>query len=462
MNEYVLTALVILTILGAGLGILLRFGVTEAVYFGVFVIVATIIGSLAYTWWKTQTDKTVERLRRELLLKIKKDIASTKEYVKKASKLVDQKQVLADIEEIKRSLINMGLFDKNFGITHNAKKYTLTMIEQENRRTEQRLRGLENMAAINYSPKLEEYAKNLDSWLDELENAGFRIQEQRREFRNIMAHESVTLRDLLEKHEHINRAFSRTLQQCSKELQKLLSIAEKYGSVKRISSSVAKAKKSLKNFEKGVENLISARNQLKNFLKDFYEIEYRQMASSVKSISSVLKNDYVPTERKQSLESIMRQAMDITDPGLIGGLQRLKKEFKNEVMSLVQEMHNKLREIESNIAAYSPPADIWDEDEKVEALVSRLRIGSEVRVFSRHAAEAIEHLAERLKESEALLRILQNYDRIEGLITMKLNKDGRLAAADLNIKYSDKFLLIYSKKHSDTIYRQTTSTLVKI
>lgn len=462
MNEYVLTAIIILAILSAGLGLLLRFGVTEAVYFGVFVVVATIIGSVAYTWWKTQTDKTVERLRRELLLKIKKDIASTLKYVEQASELADQEQVIADIEEIKRSLINLGLFDKDFRVTQDTKKYTITLIEQENRRTEQRLRGLENMAAVNYRPKLEEYIEGLDSWLDELENAGFRIKELREEFRSIAAQDALTLRDLLEKRERLIRAFSGILDHCSKEVHELLKLAEKYGSVERISRTVVDARESLADFETGVEKLLKARNRLKSFLKDFYDIEHSQMASSVKTLSSALKNEYIPEERRGVIEGIMKEVMEINDPGLIGELQRLREEYKNEVLSLVRELHSRLKDLEKKISAYSPPKDIWGEDEKVESLVGRLRVNSELRVFSRHAAEAINHLAAKLQESDALLRILQNYDRIESLIARRLDKDGRLAAADLNVKYSDKFLLIYSKKHSDTIYRQTTATLVKI
>jgi hypothetical protein len=461
MNEYVLTALVILAILGAGLGILLRFGVTEAVYFGVFVVVATILGSVAYTWWKTQTDKTVERLRRELLLKIKKDIASTRRYVEKASELVDQKQVLADIEELKRSLIDLGLFDKDFSI-RNVDKYTLTMIEQENRRIEQRLRGLENMASINYRPRLEEYIGGLNAWLDELEKAGYRIGELREEFNLIASHESVTLRDLLEKRDRLDRAFSKILEHCGKEAQELLLLAEKYGSVKGFVGSVSEARENLDDFAKGVAALVKARNQLKEFLRDFYEIEHRQMVSSAKSLSEVLNDGYVPDDRRKTIEGIMGEAVNMDDPGLIGEIKRLKKEFKKEVLALVNDMHSRLRDMEGSISAYSPPADIWKVDDRVETLVGRLRIDSDVRVFSRHAAEAIKHIAERLKESDAMLRILRNYDRIEGLIAARLNRDGRLSAADLNVKYSDKFLLIYSKKHSDTIYRQTTATLVKI
>jgi hypothetical protein len=462
MNEYVLTAAVILAILGAGLGLLLRFGVTEAAYFGVFIVAATIMGSVGYTWWKTQTDKTVERLRRELLLKIKKDIANTKKNVTEASELVEQDQVLADIEEIKRNLINLGLYDKNFRVTRNAKNFTLTLIEQENRKTEQRLRGLENMAAVNYRPKLEEYIEGLESWLDELENTGFRIQGQREEFRKIATQDSVSLKELLDKRERIARAFSGILKECGTEVQELLKLAEKYGSVKRMSKTVAKAKKSFEDFETGVEDLVEARNQLKNFLQDFYEIEHRQMTSSINNLSPALKNDYIPRERRETLERIMEEATAITDPGLIGELHRLKKEYKEEVLSLVREMHSSLKDLEEKISAFSPPTDIWMEDEKGEALVGRLRIDSELRVFSRHSAEAIEHLTSRLRESDVLLRILQNYDKIESLITAKLRHSGRLAATDLNVKYSDKFLLIYSKKHSDTIYRQTTSTLVKI
>jgi hypothetical protein len=462
MNEYVLTAAVIIAILSIGLGFLLRFGVTEVVYFGVFIIIATIIGSLGYTWWKTQTDKTVDRLRNELLLKIKRDIRDTQKCVLEAAELVDQEPVLADIEGIKRNLINLRLYDEDFRITQEAKKYTLTLIEQENRRTEQRLRGLENMAAVNYRPKLEEYIQNFDSKLEELEATGYGIQKQREAFGTLAAQEAVSLRDMLEKKKRITRAYAEILEACADEAQELLTLSEKYGSVKKIAGIVSKARKNLSDFDTAVKLLIDARNQLKNFLKDFFAIEYNQLSSSLKTLSPLLKNEYISEERRKAIEGIIEKALEMRDPGLLGELQKLKNSYKKEVSSLVEELHRKHRALEREIKERSPPSDIWRSDDIAEHLVRRLNVETELRVFSRHAAEAIEHLTTRLREDDAFLRILQNYDRVEPLITMKLNQGGKLAATDLNVKYPEKFLIIYSKRHPDTIYRQTTSTLVKI
>lgn len=462
MNEYVLTAAVIIAILSVGLGFLLRFGVTEVVYFGVFIIIATIIGSIGYTWWRTQTDKTVERLRNELLLKIKRDIRDTRKHVLEAEELVDQEPVLAEIEGIKRNLINMGLYDGDFRITQEAKKYTLTLIEQENRRVEQRLRGLENMAAVSYRPKLEEYIQGFDSRLGELEAAGYRIQQQREAFRALAAQEAVSLRDMLDKRKRITKAYAEVLRACAREAQELLKLSEKYGSVKKISGTVSKARKNLSDFDAAVELLIKAREELKSFLRDFFEIEYKQFSSSLRTLSPLLKNEYISEERRRAVEEMMGKALEMKDPGMLGELQKLKKSYKKEISHLVKELHERYETVEREIKKRSPPTDIWKRDSAAGQLVRRLNVETELRVFSRHAAEAIKHLTTRLKEDDAFLRILQNYDKVEPLITMKLNQGGELAAADLNVKYPEKFLIIYSKKHPDTIYRQTTSTLVKI
>lgn len=462
MNEYVLTAGVIIAILSLGLIFLLRFGVTEVAYFGIFIIIATIIGSVIYTWWKTQSDRTVERLRNELLLKIKRDIADTKKYVTEAAELVDQEPVLMDIEGIKRNLINLGLYDEEFRITQEVKKFTLTLIEQENRRTEQRLRGLENMAAVSYRPILDSYIQNFDSKLNELETAGFGIKKQRRDFRALAAQESVSLRDMLEKKKRITEEFAEILKVCVSEIQTLLTLSKKYGAVKKIERTVSQVRKNLSDSDAAVELLIDARNKLKNFLRDFFEIEYNQISSSVKTISPLLKNEYISDKRREAIDGMIEKALQMRDPGLLGELQKLKKDYKKEVSLLVQELNRKAKTLEKEIEERSPPKEIWRRDDVAEHLVRRLNVDTELRVFSRHAAEAIEHLTNRLREDDAFLRILQNYDKVEPLITMKLSQGGEIAAVNLNVKYPEKFLVLYSKKHPDTIYRQTTSTLVKI
>lgn len=462
MNEYVLSAAIIIAILAIGFLFLIQFGVSVVAYFGIAIIVIAIAGSVIYTWWKTQTDKTVERLRNELLLKIKRDIADTRKYVLEAEELVDQEPVLMDLDAIQKSLIGQKMYDENFNITDDAKKFTLTLIEQENRRTEQRLRGLENMAAVNYKPKLDEYIQEFNSKLEALELAGYGIKAEKEEFLALAAQETTSLREMLEKKKRVTEAFSGILRKCVTEVQDLLALSQKYGAVKKVENTIAKARKNLSNFDTAVELLIDSRTKLRNFLRDFFDIEYNQVSSSIQTLSPLLKDEHIDGERRKTMEALLEEALSMQDPGLLGELQNLKANYKREVSSIIEELYMELKRLAGQIQAKKPPEEIWRADDIVGSIVKRLSVDTELRVFTRHAAEALRHLTDKLSTDNAFLRILRNYDKVEPLITIKLNQKGELPASDLNVKYPDKFLIIYSKRHSDTIYRQTTSTLVKI
>lgn len=462
MNEYVLSAAVIVAILILGFFFLIQFGVSVVAYFGIVIILAAIVGSIIYTWWKTQTDKTVERLRNELLLKIKRDIGDTRKYIVQAEELVDQKPVLMDLDAVEKALVGQKLYDENFNVTNEAKKFTLTLIEQENRRTEQRLRGLENMAAVNYRPRLEEYISEFNAKIEALEKAGYDIVAEKEEFQAISAQESTSLREMLEKKKRVTASFSNILKKSVNEVQSLLTLSQKYGVVKKVENTIAEAHKNLSNYDTGVELLIDSRTRLKNFLRDFFDIEYNQVSSSITTISPLLKDEHIDQEKRGAMGELMEDALAMQDPGMLGALQKIKARYKKEVSTIIEELYHTLRGSEEEIQAMKPPEEIWKADGIADSLIKRLNVETELRVFTRHASEILEHINDRLQSNDAFLRILQNYDKVEPLISMKLNQKGELTASDLNVKYPDKFLIIYSKKHTDTIYRQTTSTLVKI
>jgi hypothetical protein len=347
-------------------------------------------------------------------------------------------------------------------ITEEVKKFTLTLIEQENRRTEQRLRGLENMAAVNYKPKLDEYIQEFNSKLEALELAGYNIKGEKEAFLALAAQETTSLRDMLEKKKRVTEAFSGVLRKCVTEVQDLLALSQKYGAVKKVENTVAKARKNMSNFDTAVELFIDSRTKLRNFLRDFFDIEYNQVSSSIRTLSPLLKDEHIDGERRKTLEELMEEALDMQDPGLLGELQSLKTKYKKEVSSIVEELYMELKRLAVEIQAKNPPEEIWRADDIGDSIIKRLSVDTDLRVFTRHAADALRHLTNKLNSDDAFLKILHNYDKVEPLITMKLNQMGELPASELNVKYPDKFLIIYSKRHSDTIYRQTTSTLVKI
>ncbi|MDP6459841.1 MAG: hypothetical protein QF829_03510, partial [Candidatus Hydrothermarchaeota archaeon] len=184
--------------------------------------------------------------------------------------------------------------------------------------------------------------------------------------------------------------------------------------------------------------------------------------SSIRTLSPLLKAEHIDSERRKTIEEIMEEALGMQDSGLLGDLQNLKVKYKEEISSIVEELDGELKRLAGDIQAKKPPEEIWRADDIEASIINRLRMDTELRVFTRHAAEALRYLTNKFNSDDAFLKILHNYNKVEPLITMKLNQMGELPASNLNVKYPDKFLIIYSKKHSDTIYRQTTSTLVKI
>tara|TARA_B100001964_G_scaffold243399_2_gene321266 strand:- start:976 stop:2364 length:1389 start_codon:yes stop_codon:yes gene_type:complete len=462
MNEYILSTAIIIVILAIGLIVLIQFGVSFAAYFGVTIILITILGSVLYTWWKTKKDKTVESLKHELLLKIKHDILETNENIINSEELINQKQVLIDLDSIKNSFIIQKLFDENFDTTENFKKFTLTHMEQENRKTEQLLRGLENIAAVNYNPKLEMYIQELNSKLDDIVSAGYNIKLERESYLEIARKETTTLREMLRKRKVVRVEFSAILKKCLIEVKALLTLSQKYGQILNVGKKITKSQDNLTDFTTSVELLIDSRVDLRNFLSDFFKVEYKEISSSINSLSPFLKDAHITSDEKIEIEEIIENILETKEAGLLNSLQDQKVIFKNRVSSITEHLNRDLQILSKEIQKYTPHEDIWKADEMEDPIIKRMRVDSELRVFTRHAADALKYLTDTLHNDNILLKILKNYGNVEPLITMKLEQQNELSAADLNVKYPEKFLIIYSKKHSNTIYRKTTSTLVNI
>jgi hypothetical protein len=211
-----------------------------------------------------------------------------------------------------------------------------------------------------------------------------------------------------------------------------------------------------------VELLIDSRVDLRNFLSDFFKVEYKEISSSINSLSPFLKDAHITSDEKIEIEEIIENILETKEAGLLNSLQDQKVIFKNRVSSITEHLNRDLQILSKEIQKYTPHEDIWKADEMEDPIIKRMRVDSELRVFTRHAADALKYLTDTLHNDNILLKILKNYGNVEPLITMKLEQQNELSAADLNVKYPEKFLIIYSKKHSNTIYRKTTSTLVNI
>ncbi|MBI5253137.1 MAG: hypothetical protein HY930_01885 [Euryarchaeota archaeon] len=457
MNEYKLTAIAIWIILGLGFVFLINFGVAQVTYFGISIILLSLVGSVVYTWWKTQSDKTVDKLKAEILLKIKKDYADGQKLIAEAGEMVNVDNVRRDLESLRSNLINLKFYDADFNTTEEAKKYTLTVIEQENRRVEQRLRSLEALAAIEVKPKLDEYIQELRVKLDKLRKAGYKIGEEVENFETIEAQESKTLREMLEKKKKLTEKFVSILNKCAAEAGEILTTSQRYGVIKIVEHALLKIK--TEDFDGCVILLVDARSRLKDFLKDFFAIEKNEFSASVEGIYKLLDGEQVEPEKMREIEELRSWVLYISDPGTIGELQDLKVQFKNAVASTIAELHEKLRSLEEEIKAYAPSREIWTSDELAEPLVRRVSAEDELRVFTRYATNALEHIGKQLAKDSAFIKILKNYDKVEQIISKKLEGEGKLSATALNVKYPEKFLMLYSKKHPDTEYTESTATL---
>jgi len=457
MNEYKLTAIAIWIILGLGFVFLIYFGVSQVTYFGISIILLSLAGSVVYAWWKTQSDKTIEKLKAEILLKIKKDYTDAQKLIAEAGEMASIDSVRRDLESLRSNLIKLKLYDADFNTAEEAAKYTLTVIEQENRRVEQRLRSLEALAAIEVKPKLDEYIQELRLKLDKLGKAGYKIEEEVRSFETIEAQESKSLRELLEKKEKLTEKFVSILNDCTAEASGILATSQRYGIVKTVEHALLKIK--IEDFDGSVAILVDARNRLKDFLKDFFAVERNEFSASVEGVYKLLDSEQVAPEKMKEAEDLKSRVLSMSDPGTIGELQELKIRFKNITASIVAELHEKLRSLKAEIKAYAPGREMWTSDELAEPLVRRVNTEDEVKVFTRHATNALEHVTKQLAKDAAFIKILQNYDKVEQIISKKLEERGKLSASALNVKYPEKFLILYSKRHPDTEYTESTTTL---
>ncbi|MFH1774200.1 MAG: hypothetical protein ABH874_04485 [Methanobacteriota archaeon] len=457
MNEYKLTAIAIWIILGLGFVFLIYFGVAQVTYFGISIILLSLAGSVVYAWWKTQSDKTIEKLKAEILLKIKKDYTDAQKLIAEAGEMASIDSVRRDLESLRSNLIKLKLYDADFNTAEEAAKYTLTVIEQESRRVEQRLRSLEALAAIEVKPKLDGYIQELRLKLDKLGKAGYEIGEEVKSFETIEAQESKTLRELLEKKEKLTEKFVSILNDCAAEASGILATSQRYGIVKTVEHALLKIK--IEDFDGSAAILADARNRLKDFLKDFFAVERNEFSASVEGVYKLLDSEQVAPEKMKEIEDLRSRVLSMGDPGTIGELQELKIRFKNITAGIVAELHEKLRFLEAEIKAYAPSREMWTSDELAEPLARRVNAEDEVKVFTRHATNALEHVTKQLAKDTAFIKILKNYDKVEQIISKKLEERGKLSASALNVKYPEKFLILYSKRHPDTEYTESTATL---
>ena len=320
MNEYLLTAIVILLTLGTGFLLLINFGVSEVAYFGVSIILLVMSGSIAYSWWKTQADKTVDRLKIETLAKIRSDFFTTQRLINEAKAMTPLDEVENKLKRLKNHLSEMKFFGEDLSINEKeADKYTLTFIEQESRRVEQRLKSLQVMAAGDYKPALDQFALDMKSRLAKLDEGGYKMEEGVLDFSAVSERPTKDLIEMLQKKETIAKKFDEVLETCVERTERLAEVTREYGDVESVRKMISEVRKKREDVDKGIELLIGARNHLKNLIGGEFYKRREALLGAIQDAQDRVKDSCIDRVR-----GIGEDARALDDPGQLKDLYDLE------------------------------------------------------------------------------------------------------------------------------------------
>jgi len=459
MNEYIITALAILASVGIGFFLLIAFGVSWVGYFAVGVISLSILGSYAYTWWKTQSDKTVDKLRIETLTKMKKELLDMDRVIAQAKGLVKMTSFKHDFDLLKYNLIDLKFYDKEFRLSQGVEKYTLTFVEQESRRVEQKLRAIGALAAGSYRPKLDEYTVGLRSKLERLLEAGYDIKKNLEAFNTISVHPSKSLREMIEKKERLDNTMLKALDKCAGEATRLATTSKDFGDTENVEKDISEVDK--RDFETSVSHLIAAREGIKGILNDAFVSQHSKLILNVKKVQKIMKSESIDEEQKGTIEEMRNVLETMTDPGKILELKDLEVQFKTYTTKAIEDIYSKIQKMEENIKIHNPDERIWTLNEEIPSLVEKVDISKKIDEFSADTINALQALVEQLDRDAAFMKIIENYKKVEPLIARKLEEKGEITDLDLKVKYVEKFLLLYNLKNPHTTFKEKPLMLAK-
>ncbi|MEE9474763.1 MAG: hypothetical protein V3V36_03740 [Candidatus Hydrothermarchaeaceae archaeon] len=459
MNEYVITALTILASIGIGFFLLIAFGVSWVGYFVVGVISLSILGSYAYTWWKTQSDSTVDKLKTEILIKMKKELLDMSGVIAQAEGLVEMTSSKHDLDLIRYNLVDLKFYDKEFKLDQGVEKYTLTFVEQESRRVEQKLRTLGALAAGNYRPRLDEYTGELRSQLERLLDAGYDVKENLEAFNTTSAQSSKSLREMIGKKDRLDDTMLEALNGCVGEATRLATTSKDFGDTENVEKDISKVDE--RDFEASVSRLVAARKEIKGILNDAFLSQHSKLILNVKKVQKTMKSENIGEGQKGTIEEMRNVLEAMTDPGKILELKDLNVQFKTYTTKAIEDIYSKIQNMEENIKLHNPDERIWTLNEEIPSLVEKVDISKKIDEFSGDAINALQALIEQLDRDAAFMKIIENYKNVEPLIARKLEEKGKITDMDLKVKYVEKFLLLYNLKNPHTTFKEKPLMLVK-
>jgi|Deesub1362B_J571_1020462.scaffolds.fasta_scaffold00259_15 hypothetical protein len=455
MNEYVITALVVLATLGAGLFLLLTFGINFVSYLAVGVIVSVLIASLIYTWWKSKTDKTVMLLKIEILNKIRSALDKIEDNIKEASEFIDIEPFMRDLKRIRKELISKGFFTKDFEVNEKKiEKVTLTAIELESRKVEQQLRSLESLAAASYGEAAAKRMEELLSAAKALVESGFSVGEEYEELRRIVKMPSATLGELLEKRRRSEEVYLKIIQKCISEAEFLLDTAES------ISAEVVHLRKELeivKERRHSVEvipKLQKVRSEAASYLTKPFLQEKKEIISYLERLLKFIKEDFVKEER--AVLSLREKVLSYDDPGYLSELSTLREEAKRLTLEVARALAREIVALEEELKKLEVAGV---RRKGVERYVSKLDPRKDFSKFSKEALDVLKTLSGEFDTRYKTVKIAKNYPAIEKIIEQKLRENGEVSAEELKVRYAEDFLKRYSETHPEVKFEKKTLKL---
>jgi hypothetical protein len=459
MNEYVVTALAILISMGIGFLLLIEFGVSWVGYFVIAVITLSIVGSYFYAWWKTQSDKTVSKLKIEILVKMKNELQDMDKVISRAESLVKVKSFKQDLDMLVNNLIKLKFYNREFKLSPGVEKYTLTFVEQQGRMTEQKLRTLGAMAAGNYRPKLDEYVDGLRSKLEMLLVAGYDIENDLESFNASANQPSKSLRELVGKKEGLDLTMLKTLEKCVGEAARLAVTSKEFGDTSNVEKEINNIDQS--SFESSVSHLVTARESIKGILNDAFVSQHTKLLTNAKRVQSIMQSENVGAAQRKGIEEMRDTLESMNDPGRILEIKDLEVQFKTYTTNAIESIYQKIGKLEESIKIHQPDDRIWTLNMEIPTLVEMVDISKKIDEFSRDSINTLHALVHQLDIDEAFMKIIENYQKVEPIIARKLEEKGKVTEDDLKVKYVEKFLLLYSLKYPEVKYKKDQLTLPK-
>jgi hypothetical protein len=364
-----------------------------------------------------------------------------------------------DLKLLRENIVSQKFFDKELNISRAVGKYTLTFIEQEGRKIEQKLRSLEALAAGRCRPQLEKFIKELQLKLEKLQDAGYDIIDEISEFNIISAQPSKSLREMIEKKSRLVEKFDAILDKCIEEAASVATTSRRFGDTSAIERKILDVKKMKGDFDNAVFHLVNARNELKDILRDVFTKQYTNLTSCVKGILNIVSADHIDQKYRDAIKEIRDELNLLNDPGRIQELRELEASFKSKTANIINELFDEMKELEENISIHQPHEKVWTSDRGIAPLVDKVNPAENLDDFYKSAKKALERLTRQLEKDVAFLKIIENYAKVEPIITRKLKEEGTITSSDLNVKYADKFMLLYSLKNPTADFEEDPPTL---